>query len=143
MGENITFVRQGSRWFVTIMLALGVVVVPWRLAANFGDSLWVTTAGSVYVVVTLLGIWQAWRMCVTLTPEKIIVRNPGRDHHITWDRVADVERENVFGMQRVSVVLTDGSSVPCAIYNGISLSNTPLGEDFVEAVQQRIKPVGR
>ncbi|WP_439662277.1 PH domain-containing protein [Lentzea sp. HUAS TT2] len=138
MGENVTYVRRGPRRFVTAVLVLGMVMVPWRLAVNFGDSTWVAMAGALYVLGTLAAIWQLWRVCVTLTPAKVIVRNPWRDHHITWDRIADVERENVLGMQRVNLVLTDGSSVPCAAYRGGSLSGTPLGEDFVGVVRQRI-----
>jgi len=133
----VTFVRQGARWLTTTILVLGMVVVPWRLFANFGDS-WAVLVGVAYVLVALAGIWQMWRVRVTLTPEKVIVRNPWRDHHITWDRIADIERESVLGRQRISLVLTDGSSVPCAVYSGMSLSNAPLGEDFFEAVQQRI-----
>ncbi|GLY48418.1 PH domain-containing protein [Lentzea sp. NBRC 102530] len=138
MGEHVTFARRGPRWFVTAIMVLGVVVVPWRLAVNFGDSTLVAMGGALYVLGTLFGIWQLWRVCVVLTPEKVVVRNPWRDHHLTWDRIADVERENVLGMQRVNLVLTDGSSVPCAAYRGASLTGTPLGEDFVEAVRQRI-----
>ncbi|WP_394614903.1 PH domain-containing protein [Lentzea sp. JNUCC 0626] len=138
MGENVTFVRRGPRRFVAAVLVLGMVVVPWRLTVNFGDSTLVAMGGTLYVLAALVGIWQLWRVCVVLTPEKVIVRNPWRDHHITWDRIAEIERENVLGMQRVNLVLTDGSSVPCAAYRGGSLTGTPLGEDFVGAVRQRI-----
>lgn len=81
----MTFVRQGARWLTTTILVLGMVVVPWRLFANFGDSLWAVLVGVAYVLVALAGIWQMWRVCVTLTPEKVSVRNPWYDHHITWE----------------------------------------------------------
>ncbi|MFI6098504.1 PH domain-containing protein [Lentzea sp. NPDC051213] len=138
MEENVTFFRRGARWLVTVIMVTGVVMVPWRLVVNFGDSTLVVMAGAAYILGTFAAIWQIWRVCVTLTPEKVIVRNPGRDYHITWDRIADIERENVLGMQRVNLVLTDGSSVPCAAFRGGSLSGTPLGEEFVDAVRQRI-----
>ncbi|WP_232837406.1 hypothetical protein [Lentzea terrae] len=40
-------------------------LVPWRLFANFGDSLWTVSASVLYVLAALAGIWQMWRICVT------------------------------------------------------------------------------
>jgi hypothetical protein len=114
-----------------------MVLVP--IAAPVGTGL--VRAGWVLVTTAAgaLVLWRALRMGVIAYPDRIVVRNLGRDYSIDWADIAEIQAgrsDNITGAAKtIRVRRSDGTSVIARAASSYSASKVERWRDELLAAR--------
>ncbi|MFI6098502.1 PH domain-containing protein [Lentzea sp. NPDC051213] len=131
-----TFRRPSARLTAVIIFVIAYPLVSWRITQNV-DAPFDSILIGLFAALVVAGLWQTWRLAVTLRPDGVLVRNSWRDHYLPWADIRGIDLESS-RIQRVSFLMSDGRVVPCDAMRGWAFGDEPHSRALVQAVTERL-----